>query len=204
MGVVKTWNGIARASLKTFNGIAVASVKTINGFDATTGGAPTYTAEQTIGADNSNGSNIASAANRKFVGGSFTASATFNLTKVLVKILKATDGGSAGSITLELRADNSGSPASTVLETSSTSFAWADVGTSVANFEFLFSGTSAITNASVYWLVLKVASAGNATNYYLWRCGNTSSGEQENSELGTTTWSTLSTRHLYGILYSSP
>jgi hypothetical protein len=37
MGVVKTWNGIARASLKTWDGIAAASVKTINGFDATTG-----------------------------------------------------------------------------------------------------------------------------------------------------------------------
>lgn len=37
MGVVKTWNGIARSSLKTWDGIAAASVKTINGFDATTG-----------------------------------------------------------------------------------------------------------------------------------------------------------------------
>lgn len=35
MGVVKTWNGIARSSLKTWDGIAAASVKTINGFDAT-------------------------------------------------------------------------------------------------------------------------------------------------------------------------
>lgn len=40
MGVVKTWNGIARASLKTWDGIAAASVKTINGLDATTGGTP--------------------------------------------------------------------------------------------------------------------------------------------------------------------
>lgn len=32
---IKTWNGLARASLKTFNGLASASLKTINGVDAT-------------------------------------------------------------------------------------------------------------------------------------------------------------------------
>lgn len=40
MGVVKTWNGIARASVKTFNGLASASWKTWNGLDATNGFTP--------------------------------------------------------------------------------------------------------------------------------------------------------------------
>jgi len=36
--VVKSWNGIVRASIKTWDGIASASVKTINGLDAVVSG----------------------------------------------------------------------------------------------------------------------------------------------------------------------
>jgi len=105
MGVVKTWNGIARASVKTFDGIAVASVKTINGYDATTGGGASYTLQETFGADSSDSPNIADSGVRKYVTGKCTPSSSYTLTRYELR-MKRNGAGTAPDLVGKLYGDN--------------------------------------------------------------------------------------------------
>lgn len=198
MGVVKTWNGIARASVKTFDGIAAASVKTINGYDATSGSS--YTLQQTFGADTANGSNIQSAANRTYAVSICTPDANYTITRVDLRMLRVDGGGSAPTLTARIYSDSSTVP-NTLLASSTNTVVSADVGTSMQWVTFYFSGL-AVTSGTPIWIGVS-GNTSNASNYYVFRGGAISSGTVDNSTAGSS-WATLSTRAWYIQAYVSP
>lgn len=201
MGVVKTWNGIARASLKTWDGIASASVKTINGFDATTGGT-TYSLQETIGAVTTQfATKLASTASVRYFSSSHSPASNFTLTKLEIYLLRFTAGGSAGDLFAEVRSDSSGTPGS-VVATSTNTLVSADISDSTpAYYGFLFTGAS-LTSGTPYWFTIKSSVISAAENYALYT-GVSGVGAIYRSDDGST-WTSTSTRKAGMKLYISP
>lgn len=202
MGVVKTWNSIARASVKTFDGIAVASVKTINGLDATTGGGATYTLQETFGADSSDSPSFADNSARTYLSSEVVVTGNYTITRIELRMKRVTAGGSAPDIVCEIRADAGTKPDASPLATSTNTIVSADVSTSQGWIAFDFTGL-AVTNGTHYYIGIK-ASSTNAAEYYTCRSGAIASGDVQQSAAGTTTWGATGTRMWYQRTYVSP
>lgn len=200
MGVVKTWNSIARASLKTFDGIAIASVKTINGFDATSGS--TYTLQETFGGDSSDSPNFADASGQTYMSSEVVAGSSYTITKIELRMRRVTAGGSAADLVCEIRADAGTKPDTPPLATSTNTVVSADVSTSQGWITFTFTGL-AVTSGTHYYIGVKASSV-DAAEYYTCRGGGIGSGDVQKSVAGTTTWATQSTRQWYQRTYVSP
>jgi hypothetical protein len=160
MGVVKTWNSIARASMKTFNGIAAASVKTINGLDATTGGFTLY-AENTSAVSGtaaiSNGTNTYYAGQGEYVPG-----ANITVREVVVNLTKTAGSISGFSYVCEIYTVTGGNNDLTTLIQASSSVS-GDNGWSATPVTFAFAG-AALTSGTKYGIALTRNTAVDASN----------------------------------------
>jgi len=164
MGVVKTWNGIARASLKTWDGIAAASVKTINGFDATAGA----TLQDRFETDASGLAAVGSASTRVycanyFTAGSYGGAAGYTANALEFYIRKF--GSPSFNYSFCLWTHNINAPGTLLAESGtlaasalSTSNAWINLG---------FTGV-ALTNGTRYWFGIHTDGYGDTNNLIRW------------------------------------
>jgi hypothetical protein len=99
------------------------------------------------------------------VGQSFTPGSAITLTEVRVVLGKS--GSPVDNVILEIRADSSNKPSTTVLGTATNVYNGANVVTTASWWSFVFNTTVALSAGTKYWIVLKRSTAVAAASYLI-------------------------------------
>jgi hypothetical protein len=118
------------------------------------------------------------------------------LDRVEVKLIKT---GTGANLTIELRADNAGSPSATVIASRTIPKEWVPTTATVISVGFPVTG---LTNAASYWLVLR--KAGDGVSNCKWRSLNSADASHvAKRATDNATWSSALTEEMYLIPYAN-
>jgi len=147
------------------------------------------TIQQSFSTEDVTANALGQAAATVYIGQQITANASYNVCKIVVKLMK---GGTGQNVTASIYSDDSSDGPNASLGSCGTVLA-ADISDVAFEEEtFTCSPVIALTSGTKYWIVLNT-SGWNFTNYIQWQRGDEASSNIDNDADGTGTWSDYTT-----------
>ncbi len=133
---------------------------------------------------------------------SFTIGATKTITGARLYLRKI--GSPAGTMTLRIETDSSGSPSGTLAHANAT-ITVDEAGLSTSYADVLFSFLSFTLNAGTYWLVLSTSRSASNTDYVVWGADSSSPtyGGGEMKSQSSSVWSAQSKDGVFAVTEQS-
>jgi hypothetical protein len=133
---------------------------------------------------------------------SFQVGSSFVPNSITYRLYK--DGSPSDNLVVKLYTDSSGSPSSTLLETSST-VAGSSVTTSQANYTFTFTNAQILSANTTYWAVIERTGGNSTSAYYIIISSNSNPYAGGLMKHFTGSWQTYTNQDLRGnLVWSQP